>query len=52
VTLDGANAFSRLTDDSELWPLVPGNNVVIMSMASATSVTAITFGWRNRWLAA
>jgi hypothetical protein len=52
VTVDGANAFGRLTDDSTLWPLVAGPNRVSIAVASATAATRSTFAWRNRWLAA
>ncbi len=52
VRVDTANAFGRLTDDSTLWPLVPGPNRVSIGLASATVDTHATFSWRNRWLAA
>lgn len=52
VTLDGFNAFGRLTDTSSLWPLVPGTNRISIGFASATAGSKVTFAWRNRWLAA
>jgi hypothetical protein len=50
--LDGNNVFGRLTDDSTLWPLIPGPNRVAIGFATATSASKITFVRRNRWLAA
>ncbi|HKX72313.1 MAG TPA: hypothetical protein VJM75_13840 [Acidimicrobiales bacterium] len=52
VRLDGVNAFGRLTDDSVLWPLVPGPNRVSIGFASGTAASKVTFTWRNRWLSA
>ena len=52
VTIDGVNAFGRLSDDSTLWPLIPGANRVAIAIAAATVNTKATFAWRNRWLAA
>jgi hypothetical protein len=50
--LDGVNVFGRLTDDSALWPLVPGPNRVSMGFAGGTAASKISFAWRSRWLAA
>ena len=50
--LDGNNAFGRLTDDSALWPLVPGPNRISIAFATATPASRVTFAWRNRWLSA
>lgn len=50
--LDGVNVFGRLTDDSVLWPLVPGPNRVSIGFASATATSSVVAAWRNRWLAA
>ena len=50
--LDGANVFGRLSDDSVLWPLVPGPNRVSIGFASATAQSSVEFTWRNRWLSA
>jgi hypothetical protein len=52
VRLDGFNAFGRLSDDSVLWPLVPGPNRISIGFASATAGSKVTFTWRNRWLSA
>lgn len=52
VRVDGFNAFARLTDDSTLWPLIPGANRVSIGFAAATSASRVTFAWRHRWLAA
>ena len=52
VTIDGSNAFDRLTPDSSLWPLVPGPNRVEVSMAITTPGSLITFVWRRNWLSA
>jgi hypothetical protein len=52
VTIDGVNAFSRLTATSSLWPLVPGPNRVSIGFATGTAQSKVTFAWRNRWLAA
>jgi hypothetical protein len=52
VTIDGVNAFSRLSATSTMWPLVPGANRVAIGFASGTAQSSITFAWRNRWLAA
>jgi hypothetical protein len=50
--LDGTNAFGRLTDDSVLWPLVPGPNRISIGFASGTASSRVAFTWRNRWLSA
>jgi hypothetical protein len=50
--LDGVNVFGRLTDDSSLWPLVPGPNRVAIGFGNATASSKVTFAWRNRWLSA
>ena len=50
--LDGANVFGRLSDDSVLWPLVPGPNRVSIGFASASAASRVEFTWRNRWLSA
>jgi hypothetical protein len=50
--LDGFNVFGRLTDDSALWPLVPGPNRIVIGFATATDASRVDFGWRNRWLSA
>jgi hypothetical protein len=52
VRLDGVNEFGRLTDDSVLWPLVPGPNRISIGFASATGASRVEFTWRNRWLSA
>lgn len=52
VRIDGFNAFGRLTEDSTLWPLIPGPNQISIGFASATTASRVTFAWRNRWLAA
>jgi hypothetical protein len=52
VTVDGFNAFGRLTPDSTLWPLVTGPNRITIGFATATVDSLATFTWRNRWLAA
>jgi phage-related protein len=52
VTIDGFNAFSRLTATSSLWPLIAGTNRVSIGFATGTAASSVTFAWRNRWLAA
>jgi hypothetical protein len=52
VTIDGVNAFSRLSASSSLWPLVPGSNRVSIGFATGTAQSSVKFAWRNRWLAA
>lgn len=52
VRLDGVNVFGRLTDESTLWPLVPGPNRVSIGFAGGTAASRVTFAWRNRWLSA
>lgn len=52
VRLDGENAFGRLSDDSVLWPLVPGPNRVSIGLASGSEASLVAFVWRNRWLSA
>lgn len=36
----------------DLWPLVPGNNQVNITMAGSTLATSVGLAWRNRWLRA
>lgn len=50
--IDGVNVFGRLTDDSQLWPLVPGPNRIAIGFATATAQSQVAFAWRNRYLAA
>lgn len=50
--LNGANAFGQLSDDSTLWPLIPGPNRISIALADVTTATAVRFAWRNRWLSA
>jgi hypothetical protein len=50
--LDGVNVFGRLSDQSVLWPLVPGPNRISIGFASATAASQVAFSWRNRWLSA
>ena len=50
--LDGVNVFGRLSDESELWPLVPGANRIAIGFASGTAASSVEFTWRNRWLSA
>lgn len=52
VRIDGVNAYDRLTDTSNLWPLVRGVNSVTMSAVAIGDDTIIRFAWRNAWLAA
>lgn len=52
VTIDGVNAFPRLTPDSSLWPIIPGLNKVSIAFASADANSSVRFAWRRRWLAA
>jgi hypothetical protein len=52
VRLDGTNAFSWLTDESVLWPLVPGPNRISIGFGNATTASSVSFAWRNRWLSA
>jgi hypothetical protein len=52
VTVDGANAYPRLTAGSSLWPLLPGGNRVTVSMALTDPGSLAVFSWRNAWLAA
>lgn len=50
--LDGVNVFGRLTDESVLFPLVPGANRISIAFAAATAQSRVAFAWRNRWLSA
>jgi hypothetical protein len=52
VRLDGVNEYDRLTEDSNLWPLIPGANTITMSATAVVESTYLRFGWRNAWLAA
>lgn len=52
VTIDGVNAFSRLSPASSLWPLEAGSNRVSIGFATATAQSSVRFAWRQRWLAA
>lgn len=51
--LNGTNVFGKLSADSVLWPLVPGDNRVSIYFAGANLASSnVAFGWTNRWLAA
>jgi hypothetical protein len=52
ATIDGANAFAKLTPDSELWALAPGVNQVQVSFALTSAASSVAFTWRRQWLAA
>jgi Phage tail protein len=52
VSVDGSNAFHRLTPESTLWPLIPGPNRVEVSMAITDPSSLIRFTWRRNWLSA
>jgi len=53
VILNGANAYPSLTVDSELWPLIGGGNRVSVGMSGTDATnSAVTFTWRQAWLAA
>ena len=52
VTIDGTNAFDRLTPTSSLWPVVPGLNQLEASMAITDPASLIRITWRRNWLAA
>lgn len=52
VSIDGVNAYPRLTPESVLWPLQPGQNRVQLSFALTSPSSSVTFAWRNAWLAA
>jgi hypothetical protein len=52
VSIDGANAFNRLTPGSSLWALRPGGNQIQVSFALTSPASLVTFAWRNQWLAA
>ena len=52
VSVDGVNAFDRLTATSSLWPLQRGVNQVEIGAAVTDTNTLVTFTWRRLWLAA
>ena len=52
ATIDGTNAFAKLTPDSELWALAPGVNQVQVSFALTSAASSVAFTWRRQWLAA
>jgi len=52
VSIDGVNAFPRLTPASALWPLLPGQNRIQVSLALTSPASLVSFAWRNQWLAA
>jgi len=52
VTVDGTNAFGRLTPTSQLWALAPGANRVQVSIALTSAASLAAFTWRNAWLSA
>lgn len=53
-TTNATNLWDSLVISSprDLWPLVPGNNSVNISMVGSTLATTIGLSWRNRWLRA
>lgn len=53
VTLNGVtNLWPDLSDDSSLWPLVPGINELTLEVDGATSATEVAMSYRLRYLAA
>jgi hypothetical protein len=52
VTVNGVNAYARMTADSSLWPLVPGQNRIEIAIGATTTASLATMTWRNAWLAA
>jgi hypothetical protein len=49
---DGTNLYPDLHTGSSLWPLVPGENTVDLSMTGATSATTVSLSFRRRFLSA
>jgi len=47
----GNNLFPDLSDESSLWPLVRGSNVVRAEMAGASPASRISVRFKRRWLA-
>lgn len=46
---DGANLFPTMTDDSSLWALQEGSNVIRLEMSSATVDSSIQLSYRHRY---
>lgn len=49
---DGLNLFSKMTDDSDLWPLVVGAQQVNVVANGADARSLVTVSFRNRYLVA
>lgn len=47
---DGTNLRAQLTNASSLWPLVEGDNEVVVSVGGSTSATSSVVRFRRRWL--
>ncbi|PCN48027.1 hypothetical protein Csp2054_09135 [Curtobacterium sp. 'Ferrero'] len=50
--LNGAVAWSKIAFDSTFAPLMPGSNMVNVSLNSAGDGTSLTVGWTERFLSA
>jgi len=50
----GNSVWDQLVYSSlrQLWPFVPGNNNITISMAGATAATQVQLSWQNRWIRA
>lgn len=53
VLLNGVtNLWPDLADDSSLWPLIPGENLLSLEIDGATSATVVEMSYQLRYLAA
>lgn len=48
--LGGENVLHHLTDESSLWPLVPGENLIALTVPGSTNATNVRFQYGNRYL--
>lgn len=49
ITLNGVNRYD-LIHDSDWFPIEPGNNAIVFTVASTTGVPTVTLSYRDTWL--
>lgn len=50
VEVDGVNAFSDMTDDSELWGFIPGNNSMALTMSGSNDDSTVSIEYYKGYM--
>lgn len=49
ATLNGADAFSMVRNDSQYWSLLPGKNVISYQRTGSAAIGRLRIRWRDTW---